>query len=104
MKKVFIIMIIAVLLFSGCGDDKNASAAQSNDAEAAAPPVQQAEQTDESPVSTAPSTEPTMQPTQPATTPADTASAEQTKEELEELSEALEGLTGGDFSDIDYSE
>ena len=104
MKKVFIIMIVAVFLLSGCGDDKDASATQSNESETVTTPVQQTEQRDESPVSTAPSTEPAMQPTQPVTTPANTASAEQTKEELEELSEALEGLTGGDFSDIDYSE
>ena len=104
MKKVFIIMIISVLLLSGCGDDKNTSTTERTESEAVATPVNQTPLPEESPTSTESTVEPTVQPTQPAATPQDTASAAQTKEELEELSEALEGLTGGDFSDIDYSE
>ena len=104
MKKVFIIMIISVFLLSGCDDDKSASTTESAESEAVATPVQQTPLPDESPASTDGTVEPTVQPTQPAATPQDTVSAERTKEELEELSEALEALTGGDFSDIDYSE
>jgi PBP1b-binding outer membrane lipoprotein LpoB len=104
MKKVFIIMIIAVFMLSGCGDDKNTSTTERTEPEAAATPVQQTPKPDKTPASTESTVAPTMQPTQPAATPQDTAAATQTKEELEELSNALEGLTGGDFSDIDYSE
>ena len=104
MKKVLIIMIIAVLMLSGCGDDKKTSTSQSTDVEAVSTPVQQTSQPEETPIPPVPSAEQTPEPAQPAATPQDTASAQQTKEELEELSDALEGLTGGDFSDIDYSE
>ena len=99
MRKIFIIFIIAVLMLSGCGGDKEEGEEQSN---AATPQVQQSPEQ----ASTTNTPEPTLQtfgPT-PSAQPQGTVSAEQTQQELQELKDALDELTGGDFSDIDYSE
>jgi len=98
MRKLLILVVVAVLLFSGCVDKKaietsaeqpnvspNAALAQEND-------IQKPDEPNQTDVA------------QPAAESDENSSKAATKETLQELEGLLEELQQGDFADIDFSE
>lgn len=112
MRKIFLLIITIVLIFSGCVEEKNNENAT---AETDAPTVLEQDEQKEAVIKEQPvasqnpleknedEADKISEPEQPDERNKQEA-ADETKQELDELENLLDGLDGADFGDIEYSE